>query len=39
MDDGCLTEKYTYPSNKERVKCGYTLRLCTYLPKEQNELI
>lgn len=39
MDDGCLTEKYTYPPNKERVKCGYTLRLCTYLPKEQNELI
>ena len=40
MDDGCLTEKYTYPSySTERVKCGYTLRLFTYLSKEENLLI
>ena len=38
MDDGCLTKKYTYP-NGEKKHCGYVLRLCTYLPKEQNELI
>lgn len=38
MDDGCLTEKYTYRNN-ERVKCGYTLRLYTYLTKKENELI
>lgn len=38
MDDGCLTKKYTYVNN-EKKQCGYTLRLCTYLPKEQNELI
>ena len=38
MDDGCLTKKYTY-QNGERKHCGYTLRLCTYLPKEQNEII
>lgn len=38
MDDGCLTKKYTY-SNNERKHCGYTLRICTYLSKEQNELI
>lgn len=38
MDDGCLTVKYTYPNGK-RVKCGYNLRLCTYLSKEENELI
>lgn len=40
MDDGSLTEKYTYPANKtERVKCGYSLRFYTYLSKEENELI
>lgn len=38
MDDGCLTKKYTYP-NGEKKHCGYILRLCTYLPKEQNEII
>lgn len=38
MDDGCLTKKYTY-QNGEKKHCGYTLRLCTYLPKEQNEVI
>ena len=38
MDDGCLTAKYTYPKGN-RVKCGYTLRLCTYVSKEENELI
>lgn len=38
MDDGTLTEKFTYRNNK-RIKCGYTLRLCTYLSKEENELI
>ena len=38
MDDGCLTKKYTYQNGK-RKHCGYTLRLCTYLPKEQNEII
>ena len=38
MDDGCLTKKYTY-QNGERKHCGYILRLCTYLPKEQNEII
>ena len=38
MDDGCLTKKYTY-QNGEKKHCGYTLRLCTYLPKEQNEII
>ena len=38
MDDGCLTKKYTY-QNGEKKHCGYMLRLCTYLPKEQNELI
>lgn len=38
MDDGCLTKKYTY-RNEEKIHCGYILRLCTFLPKEQNELI
>ena len=38
MDDGCLTKKYTYQNN-EKKHCGYMLRLCTYLPKEQNEII
>ena len=38
MDDGCLTKKYTY-QNGEKKHCGYTLRLCSYLPKEQNEII
>ena len=38
MDDGCLTEKHIY-RNKERIKCGYTLRLYTYLTKKENELI
>ena len=38
MDDGCLTKKYTY-QNGEKKHCGYILRLCTYLPKEQNEII
>ena len=38
MDDGTLTEKFTYP-NGHKTKCGYTLRLCTYLSKEENELI
>ena len=38
MDDGCLTVKYTYPKGK-RVKCGYNLRLYTYMTKEENELI
>lgn len=38
MDDGCLTKKYTY-NNGIKKHCGYTLRLCTYLPKEQNEII
>lgn len=38
MDDGCLTKKYTYKNN-EKKHCGYMLRLCTYLPKEQNEII
>lgn len=38
MDDGCLTKKYTY-NNGIKKYCGYTLRICTYLPKEQNELI
>ena len=38
MDDGCLTKKYTY-QNGEKKHCGYTLKLCTYLPKEQNEII
>lgn len=38
MDDGCLTKKYTY-QNGEKKHCGYMLRLCTYLPKEQNEII
>lgn len=38
MDDGCLTKKYTY-RNEEKIYCRYMLRLCTFLPKEQNELI
>lgn len=38
MDDGCLTKKYTY-QNGEKKHCGYTLRLYTYLPKEQNEIV
>ena len=38
MDDGYLTKKYTY-QNGEKKHCGYMLRLCTYLPKEQNEII
>lgn len=38
MDDGCLTKKYTYINNQKK-HCGYMLRLCTYLPKDQNELI
>ena len=38
MDDGCLTKKYTY-QNGEKKHCGYILRLYTYLPKEQNEII
>lgn len=38
MDDGCLTKKYTY-QNGEKKHCGYILKLCTYLPKEQNEII
>ena len=38
MDDGCLTKKYTY-NNGIKKHCGYTLKICTYLPKEQNELI
>lgn len=38
MDDGCLTKKYTY-HNEEKKHCGYILKLCTYLPKEQNEII
>lgn len=38
MDDGCLTKKYTY-LNGEKKHCGYTLKLCTYLSKEQNEII
>ena len=38
MDDGCLTKKYTY-RNGEKIHCGYTLKFCTYLPKEQNEII
>lgn len=38
MDDGCLTKKYTYVDG-EKKHCGYMLRLCTFLPKEQNEII
>lgn len=38
MDDGCITKKYTY-RNGEKIHCGYMLRICTYLPKEQNEII
>lgn len=38
MDDGCLTKKYTYV-NGEKKHCGYMLRFCTFLPKEQNEII
>ena len=38
MDDGCLTKKYTY-TNGEKKHSGYMLRLCTYLSKEQNELV
>lgn len=38
MDDGCLTKKYTYVDG-EKKHCGYMLRICTYLSKEQNELI
>lgn len=38
MDDGCITKKYTYKDGK-RIHCGYMLRICTYLSKEQNELI
>ena len=38
MDDGCITKKYTYKDDK-RICCGYTLKICTYLSKEQNELI
>ena len=38
MDDGCLTKKYTYKNNT-KIHCGYTLKICTYLPKEQNEII
>ena len=38
MDDGCLTKKYTY-QNGEKKHCGYILRICTYLSKEQNEII
>lgn len=38
MDDGCLTKKYTY-KNKEKIHCGYMLRIYTYLSKEENELI
>ena len=38
MDDGCLTKKYTY-NNGIKKHCGYILKICTYLPKEQNELI
>lgn len=38
MDDGCLTKKYTY-QNGEKKHCGYTLKLCTFLPKEQNKII
>ena len=38
MDDGCLTKKYTYKNNT-KIHCGYILRICTYLPKEQNEII
>ena len=38
MDDGCLSKKYTY-QNGEKKQCGYTLRICTFLPKEQNEII
>jgi len=40
MDDGNVTPKYTYPNYKtEKVLCGYTLRLFTYLSKEENLLI
>ena len=38
LDDGSLTEKYTYPKG-EKVKCGYNLRLYTYLTEEENILI
>ena len=38
MDNGNIQEKYTYSSGK-KVKCGYNLRLYTYLSKEENELI
>ena len=38
MDDGNIQEKYTYSFGK-KVKCGYNLRLYTYLSKEENELI
>ena len=38
LDDGCLTEKYTY-KNGNKIKCGYTLRLFTYMSKEENEII
>lgn len=38
MDDGCLTKKYTYVDG-EKKHCGYMLRLCTFLSKEQNEII
>ncbi|MEG0773671.1 MAG: hypothetical protein RR409_10095 [Clostridium sp.] len=38
MDDGCLTEKYVYNKNV-KTRCGYILRLRTYLSKSENELI
>lgn len=38
MDDGTLTEKFTQKDGKS-IKCGYSLRLFTYLSEEENLLI
>ena len=39
MDDGNIAPKYTYPAGKDKVRCGYQLRLYTYLNREENILI
>lgn len=38
LDDGCITKKYTYKDGN-RIESGYTLRIFTYLPFEQNLML
>ena len=37
--EGQVYELLEYYKDDKRICCGYTLKICTYLSKEQNELI